>query len=86
MDIGQKIKGSHFFSTQVVASRDSLGGPVAKTLCSQCREPRFDPCQGTKSYMPQLRVHMPQLKIWHAATKTQHSWIKEYKLKKKKKL
>ena len=28
------------------------------------------PSQGTRSYMPQPRVHMPQLKILHATTKT----------------
>ncbi|TEA30390.1 hypothetical protein DBR06_SOUSAS17710012, partial [Sousa chinensis] len=27
------------------------------------------PGQGTGSHMPQLRIHMPQLKILHAATK-----------------
>ena len=27
--------------------------------------------QGTRSHMLQLRVHMPQLKILHATTKTQ---------------
>ena len=26
--------------------------------------------QGSRSQMPQLRVHMPQLKTMHAATKT----------------
>ncbi|TEA34510.1 hypothetical protein DBR06_SOUSAS10710064, partial [Sousa chinensis] len=31
------------------------------------------PGQGTGSHMPQLRVHMLQLKIPHAATKTQCS-------------
>ena len=31
--------------------------------------------QGTRSHMLQLRVHMPQLKIPHAATKTRHSQI-----------
>ena len=30
---------------------DFPGGPVAKTMCSQCREPRFDPW----SHMLQLR-------------------------------
>ena len=38
---------------------DFPGGPVAKTLCSQCRALRFDPGQGTRSHMPQLRVCMP---------------------------
>ena len=42
-------------------NKDFLDGPMAKTLCSQCRGPRFHPCQGTRSYMPQLTVHMLQL-------------------------
>ena len=39
------------------------------------------PGQGTRSHMLQLRVHMPQLKILRAATKTRHSQI-NYFLKK----
>ena len=35
--------------------RDFLGGPVAKTPCSQHRGPKFDPCLGTRSRVPQLR-------------------------------
>ena len=27
-------------------SEDFPGGPVARTLCSQCRGPRFDPWSG----------------------------------------
>ena len=34
--------------------------------------PGLIPGQETSSHMLQLRVHMPQLKILHAATKTQH--------------
>ena len=33
------------------------------------------PGWGTRSHMPQLRVHMPQLNVLHAATKTQCSQI-----------
>ena len=47
---------------------DFPGGPVAKTLNFQSRKPRFDPCQGSGSYMPSLRVCMVQLKIPHTAT------------------
>ena len=32
----------------------SKGGPVAKTLCFQCRGPRFDPSSGNWSHMLQL--------------------------------
>ena len=47
--------------------RDFPSGPVAKTLCLQCRGPKFNP--GTKSHRLQLRVQMPQLKIPHVITK-----------------
>ena len=65
------------------------GSSVAKIPHSQCRGPGYDPGQGTRSHMPQLRVPMPQLKrscmlqwrsnIPHAATKTWHSQIKQNK-------
>ena len=44
---------------------------------SQCRGPSSIPGQGTRSCMPQLRVHMPQ--VLHAATKTWQSQINELK-------
>ena len=34
--------------------RNFPGGLVAKILCSQCREPRFEPWSGTRSHMPQV--------------------------------
>ena len=37
------------------------GGPVAKTLHSQCREPGFDP--GTRSHVLPLGVHMPHVRV-----------------------
>ena len=43
--------------------RDFPGGPGAKTPCSPCRGPGFDPGRGTRSCMLQLRVCMPQLKF-----------------------
>ena len=49
--------------------QDFPGGPVAKTLCCQCRGWG----QGTRSHVPQLRVHMSQPKIPCATAKTQHS-------------
>ena len=36
-------------------ARDSPGGPVARTLISQCWGPGFDLRLGTISHMPQLR-------------------------------
>ena len=47
---------------------DITGGPVAKTPHSNGGGPGSTLGQGT-------RTHMPQLKIAHAATKTQHSQI-----------
>ena len=44
-------------------SQDFPGGPVAKTLYSQCRGLGFHLWTGTRSYTPQLRVCMLQLKI-----------------------
>ena len=41
-----------------------LGGPVAKTLCYQCRGPGFDSWSGNL--------------IPHATTKTQHSQINNF--------
>ena len=43
--------------------RDFPGDPVAKTTCTRCRRPRFDPWLGTRSHTMQLRVCMPQLKV-----------------------
>ena len=69
-------------------------------LCSQSRGPGSIPCQGSRSHLPQLRVHMPQLqipqagikRILHATTKIEglacHSWgpvqANKYIFKKKK--
>ena len=53
------------------SSWDFPGGPVAKTPCSQCRGPGFDPWSGNK--IP--HVLTPQLKILSAATKTLSSQI-----------
>ena len=64
--------------------RDFPGGPIAKTLSSQCRGSGSIPGQGTRLHMPQLRVHMLhlksyllqlRLKILQAPTKTQYSQI-----------
>ena len=56
---------------------DFPGGPLVKTLSSQCRGQGSVPGEGTRS-------HMPQLKISCATTKTQHSQINIF-LKKEKK-
>ena len=54
----------HFFLPQKDASDwDFSDGPVAKTPGFQCRGPRGSILgQGTRSHMPQLGVHMPELK------------------------
>ena len=43
-------------------SGDFPVGPEAKTPNSQCRGPGFDLWSGARSHMPQLRVHMLQLR------------------------
>ena len=48
---------------------DFPGGPVAKTLGSQCRGLGSIPGQGTRSHILQLRVHTLQLKNTHATVK-----------------
>ena len=54
--------------------------PVAETLCSHCRGPGLIPDQGSRSSMPQITVHVPILKIPHAAAKIQHSLKKKRKI------
>ena len=34
------------YNTQEAMDRDFPGGPVAETICSQCRGPGFDPWSG----------------------------------------
>ena len=65
---------------------------MAKTPCFQCNDLGSIPGKGTRSHMLQLRVHVPQLKIPHAAMKTKnptsktlHSQINTNKKLKKKK-
>ena len=41
---------------------DFPGGPVSKTLCSQCRGPKFDPWSGNW-------ISHAITKNWHTATK-----------------
>ena len=58
---------------------DFLGGPVARTPSSQCRDPGSIPVWGTRSHMLQLRAHMSQLKIPHAIAekkKNPHAAVK----------
>ena len=59
---------------------DFAGGPVAKTLSSQCRGFRFSRGQETRSHMLQLRVWMLQLKILYATAKTQSCQTKKNKI------
>ena len=54
---------------------DFVGGPVAKTLCSQYRGPGSILAQGTRFHMAQLTAPMPQLKILHAATKMELCYL-----------
>ena len=60
---------SHRSVTSLVVQCLRLRAPKAGGLGSI-------PGQGTRSYMPQLRVHMPQVKSPHVKTKNWHSQIK----------
>ena len=68
-----------FFSEHTPASSrrelwDFLGGPVAKTHCSQCRGLSSIPIQGIRSYMSQLKdpnMSQQKLKILCAIAKAQ---------------
>ena len=54
-DIQVVIKAINMIGNFKKNIRDLPGGPVAKTLHSQCRRPRFNPRQGPRSHMLQLR-------------------------------
>ena len=54
------------------------GGPQAKTPCSQCWGPGLTPDYGTRSHMPEPRVHMLHLSIPHATMKTPCSRINRF--------
>ena len=56
----------------VMSVRDFLGGPVAKTPCSQCRGPRFDPWSG--NWIPCVTVERSR-----ATTKTWYGQINKEK-------
>ena len=56
-------------------SWDVLGGLVLRLHIHSTGDPGSIPGWGIRSRMPQLRVHMSQLEISRAATKTQHSQI-----------
>ena len=42
---------------------DFPGSLGDKTLCSQCKGPRFDSWSGTRSHMPQLNIRMLQQRL-----------------------
>ena len=82
LDTGQLSKGdqskwfcSWWLLPKIWLSWDFPGGPVAKTPCFQCKGPGSVPGLGTRSYMPQLRVWMLQLRIPSVATKAWYSQI-----------
>ena len=61
-------------------SRDFSAGPVAETLCSQCKGPGFSPRWG--NWIPHATTknsHATIQKISHSATKTQCSQINKNK-------
>ena len=58
-------------------SQDFPGGPRLRLWAPTARGLGLIPGQGTRSHILKLRVHLPQLKILHAATKTQQSQKKK---------
>ena len=64
------------------SSRDFPGSPVAKTPCFQCRGTQIHPWSGNRLYtpqifnkrsqVPQLKVHIQQVKTPHASTKIEN--------------
>ena len=46
----------------ILQYQDFPGGPVAKLCSPNTGGPGFNPCQGARSHMLQLRVHIPQLR------------------------
>ena len=67
----EKICSASLIRTSLVVQRLRLQSPNAGG-------PGTIPGQGTRSHMTPVRVHMPQLNISHAATKTQHRQINKY--------
>ena len=63
------LLGSWEETSKLCWFRGFPGGPMAKTLCSQCRGLGSILGQGTRSHFLQQRVHTPQLKNTHAPVK-----------------
>ena len=61
---------------------DFPGAPVVRLCAPSAGGLGSLPGQGTRSHLRQLRVCRPQLKIPRATTKTQHSQINKFLLKK----
>ena len=57
---------SSFFPVNNLKPGDFPGGPMAKTYAPGVGGPGSTPGQGTRSHVPQPRVHMNQLKVPHA--------------------
>ena len=78
-EVEREVQNYHLTGPSLVAQWLRLRAPNA-------RGPSSIPDQGARSHVLQLRVRMPQPKIPHAATKTQHSQInKIINISKKKK-
>ena len=73
--VGRRHFKSEQIGTSLVVQWLRLCAPNAGGLVSI-------PGQGTRSHLQQLRVHMPQLKTLHAATKTPVQPNKKTKIKK----
>ena len=98
-DLSQRCKDGSLFPNQLMWYTiltkwrgNIFGGPVAKTLCSQCTGTGSILGQGTRSHMPQLRAHMPHLKDpeyckkdWRSCMLQLRPAITKWNTKKKKK-
>ena len=76
--IAAQFYQSEHWPSKELNSWDFPGGPVAKTLSSQCRGPRFHPWSENWILHATLGVRMSQLKIPYATVKTQHRQINTF--------
>ena len=79
----QGLIATQFYQSEHCPSKelnawDFPGGPVAKTLSSQCRGPRLDPWSENWILHATLGFQMSQLKIPHATVKTWHRQINTF--------
>ena len=57
--------------------RDFPGGPVAKSLCSQRRGPRFNPWSRNKSFRATVKIPSAPARTWHSQVNIKNKSIKD---------